>query len=246
MTRTYNCWKCDHFMPENVLTSLAGRCTRRAPRGLSQNGLKEIWFNAGLISEFLIGGPGLMTVISRGGVFTTTHLVWFEDTEGMNDNDSFPWVIPAGYKLTKLVVALSRANTGAASVGTAPVLNINVAQVGGTAMTNLATVPVPIDPAHCHEYDHATDDFVISEYDLPVPVAIGMGLWGLRIDLTTASDPNVITQLRNPMIGALARYDPELTDALSKNKYALIPDGTANRCGKFKPAIGIIPVVPEV
>lgn len=246
MTHNYNCWKCDHFLAENVLSSLSGRCTRKAPKGLSQNGLREIWFNCGIIAGFRIGGPGLMTVISRTGKIDQTHLVWFEDTEGLNDNDSYPWVIPAGYKLTKLVVALSSANTGAASVGTAPVLRINVAQVGGTSITTLATVPVPLDPAHCHEYDYLNDDFVTAEYDLPTPVPIGMGVWGLRIDLRTGSDPNVITQVRNPMIGALVRYDPTLTDAVSKGKYALINDGTVNLCSKFKPNTGTVPVVPEV
>lgn len=252
MTRNYFCWKCDHFLPDNVLTALSGRCTRKAPHALSQNGFgaapAEIWYNAGIVNPILIGGPGLMTVISRSGDITQKHLVWFEDTEGLNDNDSYPWVIPAGYQLTKLCVALSRANTGAATVGIRPVLNLNIATVGGTAITTLARVPVPLDPLHCGILDAAADNYQFVEYDLTPPLSIPAGLWGIRIDLVDGLDENVIVQVRNPQIGALVRYNHNL--ALTANsslaKYAAIPDGTTNRCGKFKPATGTVPAVPVI
>jgi hypothetical protein len=248
------CWNCHFFIANDPAAALDGVCVRHAPKGFDFSS-----FNlANLYSYRLDFGRCLAAGTMEGDAVLPLHIngdgdstpptCFATDASGLNNDGILPFVLPAIARSPITVnVSASRLNSGAASVGSAPILTLVPVNVGGD--TQAAGVPllIPIPPASVQVKDTATDLFVDINAVIEILPSINPGLIGFRADLTGDTE-NDINQVRNLKIGILMgnRIGPTLTPETSKTKWAQITNGSTQNCGEFKPTTETIPAIPEI
>lgn len=247
------CWNCHFFVADDPLTALTGVCRRHAPRGVDFQAFGIAEQKSMRIDMGLCDGSGtlyeeaVVPLKAQGGVPTGLDSCPADNLSGIDSNILNPSVVTLdAYSPVGILVAASRMNSGAGTVGTNPVLHLQSVSVYGDHCLNGWSVDIPITPANVSPKDTATDIFV-KEY-LEVSENGFTGLLGLRVDLTGATE-NDIAQVRNLKVGVVfARRvgNIGLTPPTSKAKWANIADGSADFCGEFKNSTETIPAIPVI
>lgn len=238
------CWYCQHFIPDNPETLVSGICARRAPKGADYQSLytakqNSFWLDIGHIiaAGTIQSGSALpLHIAGYGAGPASCHAA---DTTGLSAADILPFSIPLFDTINVAAWALSASllNSGAASVGSAPILHLYQIRVNNGDQTVLNEIPIPIAPANVGINGNVTDLFVNTNGIFTTPVALSPGCCGFRLDLTQTGEDD-ISEVRNLKMGLLVMGSslPETSSAeISKSKYAAITDGTAVSCGEFRP-----------
>jgi hypothetical protein len=251
------CWNCKYFVADNPATLLSGRCHRHAPSGLDyltyrfiNRSMCHLEFGNMDPSGDVFGNGDLVPLYQNADNWGTT-LCWDADDSGWNDSVINPFMIPFAGKIVRCQLAAARLNTGAATVGTNPILKIQQVQVRGTnQLVNPDVIKIPINPLYCQARDTAADNF----HDIAIGTDVmhtltmnplSQGAVGYRVDCT-AEDENQIYQFRLLKISFLICdwNGVDIGPEASLEKWAFISDGTQNKCGEYARSIVTVPPIP--
>jgi hypothetical protein len=243
------CWNCKYFDHDSQGGAFpnGGACRRYAPRGRDTNGLaankRFIEYQFGLVSEtiYKAANSPLALFMNQQGTGVLPSLA---AAAGYNANTYWPMLNDGSWCLEAMSFCCSLANTGADSVGD-PKLQIESYVVDGTTKTLYHTVDLDIasgDPVGVE--GNATDGFcrafATGLYTDNATVMHAVNFGGYAVKLTD-DDPDLIGEIRNPMLSVLmSRYIPEITNA----SFPYLQRGDTMTCGDFVQSTGTIPALP--
>lgn len=239
MARLHHCEDCGYFMENDILNPDSGECHRRAPYGADASGMsvavqQRAVFTAGRVSDTLFSEVPVYLNKDQFALTDTTDPlpVGAGVGDGFHDNTITMFSGAFNYKVAEILVVASRLNTGAATVGVAPTINIALATISGTSTSILHNVEVPITGAgNVNPFNAAGDDLVRFRYVLPVPLEVGGRTLGFWIELDDTNSEDKIAQCRNPMITLTVGVDTP-----QSNPFSLLDDKTTFWCGQFRKA----------
>lgn len=245
------CWNCKFFEHDDSGGDFpnGGICRRYAPQGRDTNGLaanrRYIELQLGRISEtiFKAADSPLSLFLNQQA---TAALPSLEAAAGYNGNGVWPCLIDGNWMLEAISLRCSLANTGAASVGD-PKFQVEayVMDSDGDGMTLYHTVDLDPGSGDPVGIEGNTSDGLCRAFasDLYPDNASGMhapAFGGYAIKLTD-DDPDLIGEIRNPMIGVLlSQYIPAIINAT----FPYLQRGDSMQCGDFVANSGSIPALP--
>lgn len=241
------CWNCHFFEHDPELNPYSGKCRRNAPKGLDANTLyvtgqqQAHLFKLGLIDStiFKSADSPLNLFANAESPFTLP----MSDGNGFNANGCFPLFTTPAHKVTTVSFQCSLVNTGAATVGDNPILEIGVYAVTANADVLAFLVEIPIPPASVGVAGNTTDNLVLVHHNIPVPLPEGGGVGGTfaaKIHLYSG-DENKIGEIRNPF---LATEIEEVSETYAGPAFPWISRGNIDWCGEFKQSVETVPPLP--
>lgn len=244
------CWNCKFFQHDDSGGAFpnGGVCRRYAPQGRDTNGLAankqliEVQF--GIVDEtiYKAANSPLPLFLNQQA---TAALPCIAAAGGYNANTIWPWLNDGNWTLEGMRVMASLANTGAATVGANPVLQIEAYIVDGTTKTLYHTVDLELGAGDTVGIEgNVTDSLcrwlVTDLYQANATAMHAPAFGGFAVKLTD-DNPDLIGEIRNPMLSVLlSRYVPAITNAT----FAYLQRGDSMQCGDFVPTTGSDPALP--
>lgn len=238
--KSYNCSKCHFFKTNTALSENSGECHRKSPTGKDANGLANglrdaRFFEAGVISDTIFSETDVYLYRNQFELLDEADpLPVSKGSTGLNSNEIFPFSPQFGMNLYSIQCTASLANTGAATIGEAPILKLKVYRIYGSTVQLLNTLEMATaTTSTIGIFGDLVDGFPrFSAYVDPLLSIPSNALFGFEIELDTSNSEDYIAEIRNPMVmlRCYRTYSPT-------NPFSLIPDKTIIRCGEFKPLI---------
>lgn len=244
------CWNCKYFGNDSSGGTFpnGGVCRRYAPQGRDTNGLaanKQLYeVQFGIVGEtiYKASNSPLPLYLNQQATGALPDLA---ASGGYNANTIWPWLNDGNWALEAMRVMASLCNTGADSVGTDPVLQVEAYKIDGTTKTLYQTVDLELGTGDSVGIEGNTSDslcrFLVDDlYTANATVLHAPGFGGFAIKLTD-DNPNLVGEIRNPMLSVLlSRYVPAITNAT----FPYLQRGDVMQCGDFVPNSGTIPPLP--
>lgn len=247
------CWKCKYFIATNAETSLAGICVRNAPKNadfVSYYALSRysMTFNFGYVGDPSLQGGDILPLI-KGGWYLDTPTCHASNAQGLATDDINPFAVGSGAKIKSVAVYAARMNTGAATVGTNPVLHLRQKNVVLATQTDGAVIDIPIPASMCNPTGTAVDKLVVAKLNFDPNANTGIYTCSGFVADLTGSTENDIAAIRNLGVQIIMESldaDTPNTPVSSAGKFGQISDGTTMQCGDFALSETTIPAIPEI
>lgn len=240
------CWNCKYFEHNNEQGIYSGRCRRHAPRGVDMNGFGTfetaiaVRLQAGIVGAtiFKAASDPLLALNYDSSATMPTG----KSATGYEAHDVFPLLVPAGYKAVSAVFCASLVNTGAATVGAAPTMDIELYSVVAGSVALVGTGTIVFDQADVGVEGNTTPQFVKKtvNFSLLYP-DLGNKLIAIGVKLVD-DDEDLISEVQDPMVCIEASKN--LSVDLDEYPFPWVVNGNIVGCGEFEQNNDVIPPLP--